>query len=214
MKLLTAILVMASLLTIHAQQLGEIVENDESIDFPPNSIGGDIMFGEGGIGAGFFYKREISEHVTMFGDFSISEAKADNEIEYIDYWSGQRIVPNKVNRIFLIPVNLGIQYRLFRKTLEDNLRPYIGFGAGPSLVLTTPYDKEFFNAFGSAQAHYTLGGYIGLGANFGINKSSLVGLSIRYYVIHFFDKGVQSLENQYMKNLGGIYVTINLGTMY
>ena len=47
---------------------------------------------------------------------------------------------------------------------------------GPCIVVTTPYDREFFNAFGKAHARYTLGGYFGLGANFGLDKSSLVGL--------------------------------------
>ncbi|MCH7676726.1 hypothetical protein IH879_17535 [candidate division KSB1 bacterium] len=76
--------------------------------------------------------------------------------------------------------------------------------------MTTPNDKEFFKAFGDAQAKYAIGGYIGFGANFGIDKSSLVGLNFRYYYIHLFDEGVEGLFDKFRKNLGGIFLTINI----
>ncbi|MCK7519051.1 MAG: hypothetical protein MZV64_15660, partial [Ignavibacteriales bacterium] len=53
------------------------------------------------------------------------------------------------------------------------------WGVGPTMVVTTPYDREFFNAFGKAQSKFALGGYIGLGGNFGLDNSSLVGLNIQ-----------------------------------
>jgi hypothetical protein len=73
---------------------------------------------------------------------------------------------------------------------------------------------EFFESFGKAQTKYALGGYIGLGANFGLDKRSLLGVNIRYYFIHFFDEGVESLYDRPKKNLGGFFLTINLGMMY
>ena len=82
------------------------------------------------------------------------------------------------------------------------------------MVLTSPYEKEFFNAFGSAHANYALGGYIGLGANFGTDKKSLIGLNIRYYMIHLFNKGVESLYGRPKNNFGGIFLSISLGVMY
>lgn len=144
----------------------------------------------------------------------MSEAKDEQEIEYYDYFTQQYVTVNKKNRIFLLPLNFGLQQRLFEHSITENLRPYINFGAGPSLVLTTPYEKEFFSSFGSAQAKYTLGGYVGLGANFGTDKSNLLGINLRYYVIHFFNDGVESLFGKFQKNLGGFYLTINLGIMY
>jgi len=94
------------------------------------------------------------------------------------------------------------------------LRPYINFGIGPSIVLTTPYKKEFFKSFTWAHAQYTFGGYVGFGANFGIDKSNLIGINLRYYIIHLFNNGVEILQDRYEKNLGGFFLTINLGTMY
>lgn len=87
-------------------------------------------------------------------------------------------------------------------------------GVGPSLVITTPFEREFFNAFGYAKSKVTVGGYIGFGANFGLDKSSLVGINLRYYIVHFFDEGVESLQGKFRKDIGGVYLTINLGLMY
>ncbi len=196
-----------------AQGIGELAPDPEPIMFPEHSIGVDLMFGEGGFGLGGFYRKEISKNLTWFADLSISEAKDDKEIEYYDIF-GRPVVFGKKNRIFLLPLNTGLQLRLFSEALTDNLRPYINFGVGPSLVYTTPFEKEFFSAFGSGQAHYTLGGYIGFGANFGLNQSSLIGINLRYYVIQFFNDGVEGIYNSYKKSLGGFYLTINIGSMY
>lgn len=197
----------------NAQQVGEIAPEKPGIVFPNNTWGVDFMFSEGGFGLGTFYRYNLTNTLSVFTDFSISEAKDKREVEYVDYF-GQVYVPEKKNRVFLLPLNFGIHQRLFEKSITDNLRPYINAGAGPAMVLTTPYDREFFSSFGKAHARYTLGGYVGLGANFGLDKSNLVGINLRYYVIHFFDEGVESLQNHFQKDLGGFYLTINLGIMY
>ena len=178
----------------------------------------DLMFSEGGFGLGTFYRRTVTEDITLFTDFSISEAKDPQEFTYIDYF-GQTQTPGKINRAFLLPLNFGIQYRVFENAIFDNLRPYLDAAIGPSIVVTTPYAREFFNAFGKAQARYTIGGYFGIGANFGLDKSSLVGLNIRYYIIHFFNQGIEILDtnltNGRLENdLGGIFITLNIGMMY
>jgi hypothetical protein len=178
----------------------------------------DIMFSEGGFGLGTFYRKTVTEEITIFTDFSISEAKDPQEFTYVDYW-GNSYSPNKINRAFLMPINFGMQYRMFKNVIFDNLRPYFDLAAGPSIVVTDPYDLEFFKAFGKAQAHFTLGGYIGIGANFGLDKSSLVGLNVRYYIIHFFNQGISMLSDpdgtpHFEQDLGGIFITLNVGFMY
>lgn len=197
----------------NAQQIGELAPEKPGIIFPNNTWGVDFMFSEGGFGFGTFYRYKLTPTLSVFSDLSISEAKDKREVEYVDYW-GQVYVPQKKNRVFLLPLNFGLHKRLFENSLTDNLRPYINAGAGPSMIVITPYDKEFFSSFGKAHARYTIGGYVGLGANFGLDKSNLVGINLRYYVVHFFDEGVESLDGFFQKDLGGIYLTINLGIMY
>ena len=215
--IITAILIIPFSI-VNAQGIGELVPDKAPIVFPINAFGMDLMFSEGGFGVGAFYRRTVTEDITLFTDFSISEAKDPQEFTYIDYF-GQTQTPGKINRAFILPLNFGIQYRLFENVIFDNLRPYIDAAIGPSIVVTTPYAREFFNAFGKAQARYTLGGYFGIGANFGLDKSSLVGLNIRYYIIHFFNQGIEILDtnltNGRLENdLGGIFITLNIGLMY
>jgi hypothetical protein len=197
-----------------SQEIGEIVPNKPPDSFPPNAFGLDLMIGESGFGFGGFYRHQTSDEFTIFTDFSISEAKDDREFEYIDPFTNQTIVFGKKNRIFQLPLIFGLQYRLFQAQLEDNLRPYINAGVGPTLVLTTPYAKEFFSAFGDSKFYLAAGGYVGFGANFGLDKSNLVGLNFRYYLINFFNDGVESLAGRRNKTIGGFFVTINFGFMY
>jgi hypothetical protein len=216
--LIIAAIIIISCININAQGIGELAPDKVPIIFPNNAFGMDLMFSEGGFGVGAFYRRTVTEDITLFTDFSISEAKDPQEFTYIDYF-GQTQTPGKINRAFLLPLNFGIQYRVFENAIFDNLRPYLDAAIGPSIVVTTPYAREFFNAFGKAQARYTLGGYFGIGANFGLDKSSLVGLNIRYYIIHFFNQGIEILDtnltNGRLENdLGGIFITLNIGLMY
>ena len=210
--LLTAILLIP-FLNVNAQGIGKLVPPKPPEKFPNNAWGVDVMFSEGGFGFGTFYRKQLSDVVTAFTDISFSEAQDPREFTFVDYF-GNTYVAGKVNRAYLIPLNFGIQYRLFENVIADNLRPYLNFGIGPSLVLVDPYDQEFFTAFKFAHANYTLGGYIGFGANFGIDKNNLVGINLRYYVIHMFNQGVELLQGKFDKDLGGFFITLNLGTMY
>jgi hypothetical protein len=198
---------------INSQEIGKMAEEPEPHQFPRNAFGVDVMFSEGGFGLGGFFRRQLDSKFTLFTDISISESKEDNEFEFFDIY-GQSIVLSKVNRVFLLPLNLGIQYRIFENVIYDNLRPYLNAGVGPTMIVTTPFEKEFFSSFGKAKAHYAAGGYFGLGANFGLDKSSLIGLNFRYYVIRFFGDGIESLQNQKRQYFGGFYLTLNFGFMY
>ncbi len=213
-KLLLAAIIIIPLLNVNAQEIGELAPDKKPEVFPNNALGLDIIFSEGGFGFGGFYRRQFSQKITGFADFSFSEAKDEREFQYYDYYTNQTYTVGKKNRVFLIPVNFGVQYRLFENVIYDNLRPYVNFGVGPTMVLTTPYAKEFFKAFGFANLKVATGGYFGLGANFGLDKSSLAGINIRYYVIRFFDQGVESLTGKFEKTLGGLFLTINIGMMY
>ncbi|MFA3783926.1 hypothetical protein ABRY23_12775 [Melioribacteraceae bacterium 4301-Me] len=212
-KILIMTLFIAPAIILNAQKIGKLAPEKPPEVFPPNAWGIDLMFGEGGFGLGTFYRKSLSQTVTGFVDISFSESKDEREVEYIDYF-GNTYVFGKKNRVFVIPLNFGAQYRLFMESLTDNLRPYVCAGIGPTLVLTTPYDKDYFAAFGDAKSKIAAGGYIGFGANIGTDKSNLVGLNLRYYYIRLFDGGVENLENRFRKELGGVYISLNIGLMY
>ena len=213
MKVLMIFLLLLPFGFASAQKIGELAPEKPPEIFPPNSWGVDLMFGEGGFGLGTFLRKSYSQDLTGFVDFSISELKDAREIQYIDYF-GNTYTPDKVNRAFLFPLNAGAQFRLFSETLTDNLRPYISIGVGPTLILTTPYDQEFFSSFKHARAHYAAAGYVGLGANFGISKTNLIGINVRYLYAHVFGEGIENLTNQFRNDIGQLYITLNLGIMY
>jgi hypothetical protein len=178
-----------------------------------NALGLDLLLSNSGFGLGAFYRRQYTDDLYGFGTFSISEVKDDREVEQYDIVTGETIVPGKINRFLLLPLIFGVQDRLFREDITDNFRPYITAAVGPTLVYSAPYNREFFNSLGHGQAHYTVGGYVGFGAFFGLDPSSLVGVSFRYYFVPLKDQ-IESLEGQYMRQFGGFFITINVGTMY
>jgi len=199
---------------INPQGIGELAPPKPLEVFPKSAWGMDIMFGDAGFGLGTFFRKQLNVKWTAFADLSFSETKDDREIEYYDYYEQKFVTLSKVNRIFQMPINVGVQYRLFENDLTDNLRPYLVAGVGPTILITTPYELEFFNSFGKAHAKLAAGGYIGLGANFGLDKSSLVGITFKYYYSKILSGGVESLKDRKKTEIQGFFITLNLGIMY
>ncbi len=215
MKKFIYIFVLLPLFTISGQKIGNFVDAKPHIQFPSNALGFDLMIGEGGFGLGGFFRHNYSNILTGFVDFSISEFKAQREIQRFDPYFGNPLpIFGKKNRVYLLPLYFGGQYRLFYESLTDKLRPYISLGAGPTVIVTTPAQKEFFKSIGFAKGTFGLGGYVGFGANFGLNSSNLTGINIRYYFVQLFNDGIEQYYDDYTKTLQQITVTINIGIMY
>lgn len=199
-----------------------------------NSWGVDIMASDGGFGLGLFYKREISPDLSWFTTFSISEAKDEREVEQFDPYTGLTFVPGKLNRFLVLPLYGGIQYRLFREDIVETFRPFVNAAVGPTMIYTMPFAKvgntgagltvdqvDFFKAIGMGQPHYTIGGYIGFGANFGAEKGNVFGVNFRYYVVTLLSGSLPSTYNLYngntegtKKDFGGVVITLSFGTTF
>ncbi len=196
-----------------------------------NAWGFDLLISNNGFGAGVFLRHEYTEEIAGFINFAISDVKDENEVEYYDYWTGQSIVPNKVNRLLYMPLVAGIQYRLFKDDIVDNFRPYLTAGVGPTMVFVAPYSTpqvvdlgggsstvqynqiDFFSSLKYGRLKYTVGGYIGAGAYFGMDKGTLSGINVRYYFSPF-PTGIEVMTNSAMKTFGGFYITLNFGSLY
>jgi hypothetical protein len=201
-----------------------------------NAWGIDILVSNDGFGLGTFYRREFNQDLYGFVNLSVSEAKDDREVELVDLY-GNSIVPGKLNRFLVIPLTFGLQRRLFREEILDTFRPYINAGIGPTVIVSAPYTKitttatvppgllfeqvEFFESLGKAQAHYTLGGFIGFGANFGGDRSNLFGVNFRYYITYPLGEGLPSLYDESTgkpaknkNSFGGFFITLNVGMLY
>lgn len=205
----------------------------ESQDFL-NAWGIDILISNGGFGLGGFYRREFNDEWFGFTTISVSESKDDREVEQFDIYTNTSYIPGKLNRFLVIPLTFGVQHRMFKDDITDNFRPYVNAGAGPTMIYVTPFTNiiqtpsgpifeqvEFFKALGRGHPHYTVGGFIGFGANFGTEKSNLFGVNFRYYFTYLFGGGIPSLYNlstgdvaATKKDFGGFYITLNVGMAY
>jgi hypothetical protein len=181
--------------------------------FGKNAWGVDILVSTNGFGLGTFYRHEYTDNLSGFIDFSISEATDDRELSYVDYWTGITFVPGKVNRFLLMPLLVGAQYRLFKDDIMDNFRPYVNACAGPTIIYVFPYNEEYISALGKGRPRYTVGGYIGFGAYFGTERSSLLGLNLRYYFIPYVG-GIRSMYNTTKNQFGGLYLSLSFGSAW
>ena len=174
----------------------------------------DLLFSGNGFGLGLFYQKAFTEDLFAFASFYISGAKNTDEFELYDYNTGQFFILDKINRLFMFPLTLGIQQYLFRDVLNDNLKPFINIGLGPSFILSTPYEKEFFSSFGDANAYTRFGAFIGGGANVGSGSKSFVSVNVRYYFIPFGGEGLESVKNNPIKDFGGLFLSLSLGAKF
>lgn len=179
---------------------------------PSHSWGVDLLISNGGFGLGTFFRHEYSEELSGFIDFSISEAKDDDEKDFYDYY-GNRITPGKVNRFLVMPLFVGLQKRLFKDEILDNFRPYVSIAVGPSMLYVFPNDEEYFAAIGNGRPRYTVGGYAGIGAFFGSERSSLMGINLRYYYVPYAG-GLESMRGISKAQFGGFFITVNFGSAW
>ncbi|HET6399982.1 MAG TPA: outer membrane beta-barrel protein [Candidatus Kapabacteria bacterium] len=168
----------------------------------PNTWGLDASFSDYGFGGGAFLGHSFSPDITGMLSLDFGTAEGSREFDLLEV--------NKINRIFVIPIMASLQYRVFRDALSDNLRPYVAVGAGPVIAMTTPYADDFFSAFGSAKAKVVPGGYIGLGANFGMDPKTNFGASLRYFIIPY-PGAIQSTTTESLTNLSGLFLTVSYG---
>src|SRR5437868_2748442 len=78
-----------------------------------NKLGLNLMFSDNGFGLGTTFYKQLSTNISGFAGISISSAKDGREFEQVDIF-GNTNTPYKVNRLFMVPLNIGIQARLFR----------------------------------------------------------------------------------------------------
>jgi outer membrane protein W len=191
-----------------------------------NAWGLDILFSNNGFGLGAFYRHEITDEYSWMVNFLISGVKADAEVEQYDFY-GNSFVPGKLNRLLLMPLMASVQYRLFKDDIADNFRPFITAGIGPTMIYVSPYATygdptnpyqptsqfDFFTSLKYGKMRYALGGFIGAGAYFGMDKGTITGLNVRY-VWAPYPSGIEVMQGGYMKNFGGLFITLTFGSLF
>lgn len=196
------------------QHARPLIDSSVSAANYDDALGLDVLFSNSGFGLGGFYHKVFSQKLSGFVNLGVTGTRKRDEFErYVqseenpEQWELR--VPDKVNRVYTLPLTVGLRYRLFEQVIVDNFRPYVNVGAGPSLILALPYDREFFTSFAHAQTYLTAGGFVGIGAEFGGNKPML-GVNIRYFYIPY-TSGVESTMGDPITDFGGLFLTMNIG---
>lgn len=198
---------------------------EASVNRPKTTAAGvDLLFSGSGWGLGGFYQTAIAEHLSLTLHAAISGKRNTDEFE--NYLLGPTpVVWDKVNRLFMFPTTVGLQYRLFAESLQESFRPFVSVGAGPTVIIATPYLRddayygrryyEFFSSFADAVTYVRPGGYVGTGAFFGSpTLGNTVGVHIRYYVIPFGGEGIESVRGRPITDFGGLFLSLSIGAAY
>jgi hypothetical protein len=181
-----------------------LLETDEQIDARlDKGWGFGAFFSDYGFGGQLYMSSRFTRNLTGMLSTDFGSAKSDREFGFEN--------EIKVNRIFVIPLMASAQYRILSESLGENFRPYITAGAGPVFVMTTPGDQEFFASLGDAAVKTVPGGFGGVGANFGLDKTTTFGASVRYFFIPVPDPGIESLEGKFLTDLSGLFIGVNYG---
>lgn len=176
---------------------------------PRNKWSVGLNYGENGFGPYVSMFAPLGKTTDLTFNLSFSGVSDEREIERFDIF-GNSIIVNKVNRVFQLPLSIGIRKELFKDEIEGSFTPIINFGISPTLVLTNPYDKSFFNAIGSTKAHFALGGYGGIGVSFSQSKKMSMNVSFNYAYVPIIGKGVQSLNTNTITNVGGFQLAFGV----
>lgn len=173
----------------------------------------NLSFSDNGFGFGGTKYFNLSKDLSLIASISFSGAKDDREFDQTDIF-GNSVTPYKVNRLFMMPmINLGMQYRLFREDVTDNMRPFVNFGVTPAAIVYTPYNEPFFSSFKYARAKYTVGGYAGVGLDYLSSRTTAFSFNLRYYYLSLFGDGINSISTSEKKQFGGIYFLFSYNFM-
>ncbi len=190
--------------------------------FSGNSLekawGIDLLFSTSGFGVGGFYNVNLNDDLVFITSLYISGARNSDEFDNLVWDEAGRyyrfVVPDKVNRLFVLPLTFGLQHYLFSGVISESFKPYVNVGFGPSLIISTPYSKEFFSSWGDAESYVRWGGFLGAGAYFSANSKTLMGVNARYYFIPFGGKGLESMKDRPLTDFGGIFLSLSLGIRF
>jgi len=173
----------------------------------------NILFSNNGFGLGGTYFAKLGSNSMGFAGLFFSGAKDSREFTYTDIF-GDTYTPYKQNTLYMAVLNIGVQFRLFKNDVTDNLRPYINFGLSPTAVMYTPSNLPFFSSFKYVQSKYTVGAFVGVGLDYLTSKHSSLSMNARYYYINLLDEGIYSLSTEPLKYYGGMYLVFSYNFMH
>ena len=167
-----------------------------------HALGAEVVLTNSGFGLGGFVSSVLSGDYSLLIEASLGSVKDEREVAFFDRF-GQRDVPNKANFLLELPIQVGLQKRLFKSQIEDNFRPFIHLSIGPVLGWKYPYfdDENKNGAFDSDERTFDvlsglpngsiepgLGAGFFLGAHFGQPGGEHRGVRLGYRLTVYKNK--------------------------
>lgn len=197
--------------TIVFQSPRPLLSNQIKTLTKPKFWGLNIILSNSGFGFGAFYEVYFWKNTNLFINLYLSGVRKTDEFEFYDPYTGELFIPGKVNRLYMFPLTFGLSQSFLTEVLGTNFTPYANIGLGPTFIVSTPYDKEFFTSLGYARMYIRFGIFVGLGVNIPIADKSYFGVSGRQYWIPFGGSGLESIKDKPIKDFGGFFLGLNFG---
>ena len=149
-----------------------------------------LVLSEYGFGTGAAGRLRATDDLSLTAELSLGAGRDEREQSFVGFF-GERVTPFKRNYVLLVPLQVGVERRLFRRSVEDNFRPFVAVAAGPTLAYQWPYfddadgdgrrqDTEAlagtFGAVGDGEARLGVGGTVTVGAFFGRSRRNAQSL--------------------------------------
>jgi hypothetical protein len=205
-SLKTAIIFILFFNTITYAQI-EYTQPPEKLKTKSWAVG--ILYAENGFGLFGTYSKKLGSITSWMARLSVSGVSDPNEVEYYDYY-GNSYIRDKINRVYASTLSIGIKHNIFFDDIEGNFKPYVKGGIAPTLILMTPYERGFFNAFGYTQTSYGIGAFGGVGMEYYESRNLGMSLGIEYYYIPVLGNDVVSLIGHKITNVGGLQFSFNV----
>ena len=145
-----------------------------------------LVLSEYGLGAGGSLRGRLADDWSATAELSVGAGRDEREQSFGGLF-GERTTPLKRNSVLLVPLQVGVERRLFRTRVEDNFRPFLALVAGPTLAYQWPYFDDLdgdgrrddgepltsgLAGFEEGQARVGIGGTVTVGAAFGRSRSA------------------------------------------
>ena len=98
---------------------------------------GTLALTTGGFSLGGGVRSALSPRVRLVFDAGLGELSDERETRF----SGPEgvAIPSKYEYLLVAPLRAGAERRLFARQVEDNVRPFLRLGVGPTVALVRPY---------------------------------------------------------------------------
>jgi len=169
----------------------------------------ELSLSDNGYGFGYYLTKNINSILTVTGSVFFSGARNTDELEYYDPFNGHFFIPNKINRLYMLPVTFGARLNLFPEELSKDFQPFVQASIGGNFILSNPYSLGFLEAWNEASVYIRPVFSLGFGSSFS-NRIRPLEISVRYQYSPFGGEGLESILRNPISNFGGLYIALGI----